>query len=166
VSLPSFYVPSNFLTIARRRRRRPHSFATRLANYITRQFRQFGAAAQRHRVPDFGAQSLKDIQRALLSTACKPPKNGTPDSDCLRAQRERRDDIRSPSNAAIDDDGNPTLKGVYNRRQHVDCRRSSVKLASTMIGHEDCGDALLGGKAAIFGVTDTLENHRQPRAGA
>ena len=81
MSLPSFYVPNNFLTIARRRRRRPHSFATRLANYITRQFRQFGAAAQRHRVPDFGAQSLKDIQRALLPTACKPPKNGTPDSD-------------------------------------------------------------------------------------
>src|SRR5262245_33792126 len=94
-------------------------------------------ACPRHGGGEPGTKEGEHARDSLGAERRKPPEHGAADEDSGRAERQGLEDIGSPSDATIHEDGAAASHRVDDGWEDIDGRGCPVKLPRAVVGDDD-----------------------------
>lgn len=117
--------------------------------------------AQGEHVVEVRAQRGEAPPYAFLAEVGERPQHGPADADGPGAEGEGCRDVAAPAHPAVHEDRHPSGDGFGHCGQRLHRCGSGIELPPSVVGYEQCVDALLDGGARVLGVQYTLEDERQ-----
>ena len=106
--------------------------------------------------PSYLEKSAAGQTKQRIETYCKAPQSRSPDPHTLRTQRQRSEDVRASSKAAIDMHLYFPLRSSNTPGECIDCCGHAIQLSSSMVAHDDTVTSSFDGFLHVFGAQDTL----------
>src|SRR6478735_11043649 len=110
------------------------------------------------------AQGREYLALAGLAGDREAPQERPTDQDSARPERECPDDIRSPPDAAVNQDLDPPVDRLGDLRQHLRRRNRTIERPAAVIRDDDGLRSGIDGEPGVVRVEDALEHERHREA--